>query len=760
MTADLFVLRDFVERGFRTFDIAYRYTSGEVMEAEIPPTYQPLFGNQKSLKLCFSDAALIDPSIERVAHGALVLDALGRLLEGNRNTIGHALIARKISFPDSPPSYKDRLHVLNARVTHTASTLVYRPIIRLEFRVRVIGQADIRSQNVPVFYDLETGRVLDGSRYADLNLLDVEETNLGHENVGLKTPPGDVLSSAAEAAASHLKRQLTGLEPGPEGEHPVVGLHLTRMLVLHDPRAGLLIRFKERSTRQEFSLAFSVGEDQNRIAAPFCPQCGRIKTHYYISHQTGQLICTDCSLLCVGCWDAYSLEGRNCDLCEKRRYCPRCLRECGTCAMLGCPDHTREDPKTGRVYCVDCASPAEEHATDISDIPDIPEKDAPLLDVVVPPATTNRPPSAKLIGSSATTDPSASTAGSATPTKPTTPRQFGHAGHEDNREPPALRSSRASRPPDHLQNGKNEDIFDTTADVGGATPLESSPPTANVPEDGPAGDGDDDLFALDDDMALAPPSVGNHVEDEDDIFALSNDRAPTEPDTGHRTFDAVFLEDSSNEELFHDDPDDNNPDDNDPDDEGDSTGFEPASGSGDLHIPLSGTDKEDERERADATTLDVDVLDEEDGLIANAPDTTQTDDPAGEPSRTVQCACHGQPAPVTDLRMDFLSGRYYCPEQVQPCDNCGQATALDFLDGDPPLCFYCSNRMPLNLDPEGEEIFRREIQPLLSFKYRLASCQIARSPHHLAFYIKPLVGREVILYWDRWTDALLDDDQL
>ena len=87
------------------------------------------------------------------------------------------------------------------------------------------------------------------------------------------------------------------------------------------------------------------------------------------------------------------------------------------------------------------------------------------------------------------------------------------------------------------------------------------------------------------------------------------------------------------------------------------------------------------------------------------------------------------------------------------CGNCGQASALDFLEGDPPLCFYCSNRRPLNLDPEGEENFRREVQPVVPFKYRLSSCRIARSPHHLAFYIKPLLLRrrqrlDAALLWE------------
>jgi len=127
--------------------------------------------------------------------------------------------------------------------------------------------------------------------------------------------------------------------------------------------------------------------------------------------------------------------------------------------------------------------------------------------------------------------------------------------------------------------------------------------------------------------------------------------------------------------------------------------------------------------------------------------------------RQVKCACHGMMRDIGALRMDFLSGRYFCPDQLEPCGSCGQATALDFLEGDPPLCFYCSNRMPLNLDPEAEEIFRREVQPVMPIKYRLSSCRVARSPHHLAYYIKPLVGKEIILYWDRWTDTLLDDDQ-
>ena len=80
MTSNLFMLRDFVERGFAAFEIPYHYTSGEVMEAEFPPSYQPLFGGVKTMKLCFSDAQLDDPSIHRVSYGALVLDALGRLV--------------------------------------------------------------------------------------------------------------------------------------------------------------------------------------------------------------------------------------------------------------------------------------------------------------------------------------------------------------------------------------------------------------------------------------------------------------------------------------------------------------------------------------------------------------------------------------------------------------------------------------------------------------------------------------------------------
>ena len=86
-----------------------------------------------------------------------------------------------------------------------------------------------------------------------------------------------------------------------------------------------------------------------------------------------------------------------------------------------------------------------------------------------------------------------------------------------------------------------------------------------------------------------------------------------------------------------------------------------------------------------------------------------------------------------------------------------RTAALQF----PVLRTYPPNFKPRELPaPFPETVWlSREIQPILPMKYRIHSCKIARSPHHLAYYIKPLVGKEIILYWDQWTDTLLGDDQ-
>jgi hypothetical protein len=718
MSADLFALRDFVERGFMAFDIPYHYLFGEVMEAEIPPTYQPLFGGQPTLKLCFSDVAILDPTIERVTHGALVLDALDRLLEGDRNTVGLALIARRIDFGSGVPEFKDRLSVLNAKVTSTAATIVHRPIIRLEFRLRAITAGGIRSQSVPVFYDVETDRVLDGSRYATMRVHDVEEITSGHDVIGLRTPPPETLAAAAKAAITHIRRSLPPLEPGRDGEPAKVDLRLVRMLVLHDPRAGTQITYKERSTQREFTLSFAVSEDPSRIAPPMCPQCGRIKTHYYISHRTGRLICTDCSLLCVGCWDAYALAGTNCELCNKRRYCPACLHECEKCATPICPDHAQTAAGSGRVYCPACAPEEEpEPAAPPDTPPPTPVPDEP------PAPSASAAPSPDLTEDVFAAAPPESPSGDAFPDA-----AFVGAGADDG-EDDIFVAAAGTEPTSAAVDGEADD-----------DPFWSTP----GPVDSPAAD-DEDIFggiAPDLDRETAPHPSPEEPADaswEDDGTALFEDERPP-------AADAIppgaypEMEDPGEYELAEPD-------------------FEAAEATADPEDPWPEQDEpryEVPLESVAPEPLGDDSADDEVPELDLMED--QQDQEAGS-SQFADCACHGYRRDIDNLRMDFLSGRYYCPEEVEPCSNCGQATALDFLEGDPPLCFYCSNRMPLNLDPEGEEIFRREVQPVVPFKYRLSSCRIARSPHHLAFYIKPLVGREIILYWDRWTDTLLDDDQ-
>ncbi|MBN2491503.1 MAG: hypothetical protein JXQ29_11700 [Planctomycetes bacterium] len=698
MSADLFALRDFVERSFLAFDIPYQYLFGEVMEAEVPPTYQPLFGGQSSLKLSFSDVAILDPSIERVTHGALVLDALGRLLEGDRNTFGLAVVARRIDFGAGIPEFKDRLSVLNAKVISTVATIVHRPIVRLEFQLRAVTAAGLRSQSVPVFYDVETDRILDGSRYATIRVHDVEEIPSGHDVVGLRIPPAETLAAAARAAVNHLQRLLPPLPPGRDGEPPVVDLRLARMLILHDPRAGVQITYKERSTQREFALSFPTGEDPGHIAPPFCPQCGRIKTHYYISHRTGRLICTDCSLLCVGCWDAYALAGKNCALCNKRRYCPACLRECDGCAIAICPDHATACAETGRVRCPNCPPPERE-----------PPEEEEKKEEEAPPERV------------------APAALAAAPLPPLTEDVFAEAA-----APPSPSDDLAgsSRPAGAAVDDDEEDIFVGTdwPEPADATPAEAAPdddPFWSTPgaAASPAADDADIFGELPPEPAGdAPPEPAEEAAWPDDENA-SREQAELPPARVERAARRPARPER----------------------------FEPVEDADDIAVPKPFVSEPAEREnrRREAPELEL-ALDDatDDGCEAET---------ASSPFQT--CTCHGYRRNVDSLRMDFLSGRYYCPEEVALCSNCGQASALDFLDGDPPLCFYCANRMPLNLDPEGEEIFRREVQPVIPFKYRLSSCRIARSPHHLAFYIKPLVGREIILYWDRWTDTLLDDDQ-
>ena len=643
MTSNLFMLRDFVERGFAAFEIPYYYLSGEVMEAEIPPAYQPLFGGVKTMKLCFSDAPLDDPSIQRVSYGTLVLDALGRLLEGDRNTVGHALIARDIGPVEGVPDHKDRLNVLNAKVIRSIATRVYRPILRLEFSMRIITQSGIHSQNVPVFYDLESERIEDGARFRNFQLQDVEDISASEDTFDLKTPPQDALARAAHAAVSHLQRSFPALGKESEGAPAVVDLQLARLLVLHDPRAGALITFTERSTKRESNIAFPVAEDPSRIAAPFCAHCGRIKTHFYISHRTGKLICTDCSLLCVGCWDAYSLQADNCDICTKRRYCPSCLAACARCGTLVCPDHRERQETTGQVHCEDCASRPLEEAT---------EEKAQKVEPVVP-AWENHAPREE----------------------PDTRDIFTGPGGED-----------------------RDSIKDISGDGDATAPL-------NI-----------DLEALEEDIFSDGPSV--HAPEMDPETFESTDAfeeaEPWEDDA------EIPGEETASVEEFPMEMD------------GDPEAITESESSGEEEESLSGGEAEPDEEE-----IPIQV--------------------AGH--KVVKCACHGQPKPTEDLRIDFLSGQYYCPDQVEPCNLCEQATALDFLDGDPPLCFYCSNRISMSLDPEADEIFRREIQTILPMKYRIHSCKIARSPHHLAYYIKPLVGKEIILYWDQWTDTLLGDDQ-
>ncbi len=655
MTSNLFMLRDFVERGFTAFEIPYYYTSGEVMEAEIPPGYQPLFGGVKTMKLCFSDAPFDDPSIQRVSYGTLVLDALGRLLEGDQNTVGHALIARDIGPIEGVPEHKDRLNVLNAKVIRSTATRVYRPIIRLEFSMRVISQSGIHSQNVPMFFDLESERVEDGARFRNFQLQDVEEISASEDTFVLKTPPQDALARAANAAVTHLQRSYPALE-GESGDTPtVVDLQLARLLVLHDPRAGALITFTERSTKREFKIAFPVAEDPSRIAAPFCAHCGRIKTHYYISHSTGELICTDCSLLCVGCWDAYSLQEQNCDTCTKRRYCPSCLTACVGCGILVCPDHRERQEKTGKAHCEECASQITKEVT---------EEKEPEVETVIP---------------------------------------------AREKEAPAEKPN-----PTDIFSGPNDE------------------------------DGIKEISADEDETALPDMALDSL---EEDIFGESSTAPDPETEISEST-DAV-------DEL------------------------EPWDEDAEIADEVAAWEKDKLEERSSVEKLPVDipvvpVVLEEIPLVAAEPELARAEEPpsGGEADpdeedypiqvaghKVVKCACHGKPKPTEDLRIDFLSGQYYCPDQVEPCSQCEQATALDFLDGEPSLCFYCSNRISMNLDPEAEEIFRREIQTILPMKYRIHSCKIARSPHHLAYYIKPLVGKEIILYWDQWTDTLLGDDQ-
>ena len=670
MTSNLFVLRDFVERGFMAFDIPYHYLSGEVMEAEIPPTLQPLFSQNKTMKLCFNDAPLIDPTIERVGHGALVLDALGRLLEGDRNTVGHALIARNIDLGQGVPEHKDRLHVLNATISNSIITRVYRPIIRLEFRIRAITRNAIRSQSVPVFYDVESSRVMEGGRFANLQLQDVEEIFTSGETIGLKTPPADKLSESAEAAVTYLKRSLPPLEEGPYGGPPEVDIRLVRLLVLHDPRAGALVTFKERSTKREFNIAFPVAEDASRIAIPFCSDCGRIKTHFYISHETGKLICTDCSLLCVGCWNAYSLESKNCDICTKRRYCPSCMSTCEGCGTTVCPDHGKKNEATGMVYCEACAPGLIEEETAEAE-----PAEADTSDTLETPDTSGDQDWGEILSDSE--DDSKET-----------------DLHEEMPEVDQL---------DSYGEESEDDIFSTGAD----SPSEDL--TADIPED---------LTEFD-----TPEPWGEEPSD-----SCSDSSEDEEPDAEAPVERSVEEAEETSKE------------------------FEiPES-----ELPYPNLEPGRPDPTAGETTEERDIQPGEAPAVDTAAGEEYED---AEASKTVKCTCHGQPSPPEKLRVDFLSGQYYCPDQVEPCSLCQQATALDFLNGDPPLCFYCSNRNPLNLDPEAEEIFRREIQPILPMKYRFSSCKIARSPHHLAYYIKPLVGREILLYWDQWTNTVLDDNQ-
>lgn len=699
MNAEQFVLRDLIERGLQSFDIPYAYLDGEVMEIDVPTAHQPLFNNAKTVRLGFGDESKAT-DVEPVRYGALVLDTLKRLLEGDRHSIGHALVAQRLEELEQLPEYKERLNVLNAPVISCEHTVIYRPIVRFDFRMRIIGDA-IHSQPVPVYYDLQTQRVLDGGKHAGLPLQDIEEA--GATGVFPEPRPLE-LSGAAKAAVAHIRRHIPELEITADGTPAEISLSLMRVLVLYTPHHGIEMLLRDRRTKREFVHRFATGEDSTRIAPVFCGSCSRIKTHYYMSHRTGELMCTDCGLLCVGCWDAYHLDSPNCDACTKRRYCTHCITSC-SCGTMVCPDHQKA-AADGIVYCQEC------------------EAEAPVM-----PEPATPEPEVDATDTEAKTEP-ATTA---------------DAGDETSGETSS----------DAANHG-----IDSSADAPGDDPFGAGPD--------PLTDDDDFGRALDAELASA---YDEDQLDDDEWFSSGDSSDTTETpnpaaaETPTAPTPDPFFDEPATDDVFGGTTDtvDPNAMADDPfgapleEEEPPVAAVHDGPGSSDLFS------NDDLPPPPDATGF---VHEDESALTQPQihDETPHTHDSARAPHRSggahqLACSCHGQPRAITDLHVDFLTGQYYCPDYVQPCPECAQPTAIDFLEGNPAVCFYCANKMPLNLDPEGEDVFRREVQPLLPFKYRVTKgTQIARSPHHLAYYIKPIMGKALIVYWDQWTSTVIGDE--
>ncbi len=684
MSTDGLFLRDFVERGLLAFEIPYFYTSGETMEVEVPNSLQPLFCGKETLQLSFGDDG--DDESERVAPGAQVLDGITRLLEGDRNTIGQAIVAGTRADEELPPETDGRLNVLNAPTVASRPVALYEPIVKVDVRMRSIVNGRVHSQAVPVFYDVRARAIVDGAPLCKARVQDVDE--LARYDGGVLTrPSADQFASAAAAAVAHLEANCPPMAPNAGGTAPQVDLSLVRILVLYRPVSALELRLRDRRTKKEFALTFGADPDEpTRIAPVTCSSCRRTKNQFYLSHRNGDLICTDCSMLCVGCWAAYDLGSRNCELCSKRRYCPDCMSEC-SCGTPVCPDHAVSDG-TDDVYCPDCLP--DEPAPVAADEPalDEPALDDDVLDEEpdVDPVITEAPaPSGRI----------------------------------------------------------DLDAFDDTADTAADDDVFSA---------GSDDDDDDDIFGEDSPTTPEPErSPGGFVR-----VGTMRDIFGAKPTT-EEAFQAARKrpEPPAADDFFDDEPGDDLFDGHVlPGEDGDVYGNEPSATmpahDSDVGLPPP----------PDATGFTHEADPDAAPVVADRGDTSAFERPTIGHGM-IACTCHGSHHRVEDLRVDFLTGQYYCPDEVEPCSECEQPTAYDFLEGKPARCFYCTNRMPLNLDPEAEEIFRREIQSSLPFKYRRTSNgQVARSPHHLAYYIKPLVGRELIVYWDLWTSTALLDESL
>lgn len=695
MSADGLFLRDFVERGLLAFEIPYFYTSGETMEVEVPSGLQPLFCGKETLQLGFGED--VDDGCERVAPGAQVLDGITRLLEGDRNTIGQAIVAGTRTDEDLPPETNGRLNVLNAPIIASRPVALYEPIVKIDVRMRSIVNGRVHSQSVPVFYDVRSAAIVDGAPLCNARVQDVDE--LARYDGGVLTrPSADEFANAAAAAVAHLETHCPRMAPNPGGTPPQVDLSLVRILVLYRPVSALELRLRDRRTKKEFALTFGADpEEPGSIAPVTCSSCRRTKNQFYLSHRTGRLLCTDCSMLCVGCWAAYDLGSRNCELCSKRRYCPECLNEC-KCGTPVCPDHAVGDTDDD-VYCPDC-------------LPDEPVVDATdgSIDAVADDAeTTNDDP----FGDDAGDDD-----------------VFGDAPE------PAVAAPSGRIDPDAFDASPAAEPFGDTEDDG------------------------DDIFgdAPDEASDNAPPTAGGYVRvgsmreifgskpSTEQAFEAARSRRPSEP----------------RDDVFDDAPDDDvfgasvlpGTDD-------DAFGADDVFASDDEPSPVAHDGDVGLPPPPDATGFSHEADPDASPIVASRDDYTAPLERSTIGHGMIACTCHGSHHRVEDLCVDFLTGQYYCPDEIEPCSECEQPTAYDFLEGKPPRCFYCTNRMPLNLDPEAEEIFRREIQSSLPFKYRRTSNgQVARSPHHLAFYIKPLVGRELIVYWDLWTSTALLEEMM